>query len=430
MGAVQYLLQRQRSRDNLEMRAWLAAYAGCLLVGVFTWWFSGVMIPVMAFSALVVLPALRGLYDGSTLYSLLAGGAYAEIRQTRLAHREMVDGLALQGLLFQVRWAALPGLALMLWSGLWGLLWFGLMLGLTLLASYGCLAEVARRHGRAGFPSGSFCLLGFCLLPWQLGVLPLWAGLVMLARHVAILGLAEADRLAPHAGVRVTRAMRWIPWSENAIVGRECARESNSIGRSWWSVGWHFFGVGILATLGLVSFVHSRVSVRDLMLFVLVFGVLQALRAAFRVSLALSEERDRRTLDVLLLSSLDAGDFVQGWAEVGYRPRQLEAFWVTVMALFLSSPYVSSPYLLAMSGLVSMLVCAAGAYLGLFLGFRSCMKVRSWRDALAPLAVIGWGLGTYPLLPLGLGYLVLQGLAAGLLLLWARRRSAEALMGR
>ena len=51
-----------------------------------------------AVTALALLPVLRGLSDASTLYSLLVGGAYAEIRQTRLAQFAIIPALTLIGL--------------------------------------------------------------------------------------------------------------------------------------------------------------------------------------------------------------------------------------------------------------------------------------------------------------------------------------------
>ena len=79
--------------------------------------------------------------------------------------------------------------------------------------------------------------------------------------------------------------------------------------------------------------------------------------------------------------------------------------------------------------MISILLCATGAHLGLFLGFRGCMRVRSWRDSLIPLLLLGWCLTTYPLHDLGLLYLALQTLAASGLLTWARRSSIRALAG-
>lgn len=79
--------------------------------------------------------------------------------------------------------------------------------------------------------------------------------------------------------------------------------------------------------------------------------------------------------------------------------------------------------------MISILLCATGAHLGLFLGFRGCMRVRSWRDSLVPLLLLGWCLASYPLHALGLPYLALQSLAAYGLLARARRRSTRTLAG-
>jgi hypothetical protein len=160
------------------------------------------------------------------------------------------------------------------------------------------------------------------------------------------------------------------------------------------------------------------------------FGLIQAVRAGARVSRALADERDRGTVDVMLLTSLGPRDFVSGWAQVGYQVRQLEMFWVVVAVIFcqcLVAPPVSYLALLANAGMLSVLLCAAGAYAGLLIGFRICLKTRGWRDALLPLSIAGWLVVTYPLVEQPWTYLMLQALAVWGFIIWAGRNCRAAL---
>lgn len=457
---MMFLLGRQKDRLWLENRAVLSVYLASVLLGAFMAWLFGnlsVAFPWGAVTALTLLVLVRSMSDAASLNQLLIGGAWREIRLSRLRSSHVVGGILLNGLRHQMTWAFWPAVMVAYACPGYGLVWLGtLALGSVLASLVGQLSVVQRvvshprLNGRQSLflSSGLLTLAGLTtLLDWGMLLVP---ALLLLA--VALLCLAddgldripEGTLIAPEAAVR-QRWGRWVPWSENPIVARECARESCRLGRGWLAVLAYFSGWGfVLAAvpvgyLGLTYWAQGEwpVWVRSqgayyLAAFVLLAGLLQAFRSAQRVFRALGEERDRQTLDLLVVTSLQPDDFVDGWAQVGYTTRQLETALITLVSLFCAyfwGPPLADLALIVYAGLVALGLCVAGAYCGLLLGFRHCARVKRKRDMLFPLALFLWVVMTAPLFYSGWMFLVVQAGAAYLVVQSSRTQALASLGG-
>jgi hypothetical protein len=217
------------------------------------------------------------------------------------------------------------------------------------------------------------------------------------------------------------------------------------LGRGWLAVGAYFFGWGLVLALlpaGYLGLTYwalgewpvwvSAQGTYYLAAFVLVAGLLQAFRSAQRVFRALGEERDRQTLDLLVVTSLQPEDFVDGWAQVGYTTRQLEMSLITLVSLvcaYFWGPPLADLALIVYAGLVSLGLCAAGAYCGLLLGFRHCARIKRKRDMLFPLALFLWVVLTAPLFYCSWMFLILQAAVAYLVIQHSRHQAMAALGG-
>lgn len=448
--AILYLLQGQRQRNGLERRSVVVSMLASLGLGLLMAWLLGrvsVLPPVTALSALGLLWLVRAMNDGGTLHQLLAGGSWREIRLSRLSSEQVVDGILIHGFLLGLPWAV--GFALfveVMLQNFWGLIWLGTLLVGSLLASgWGMLTQVQRLvpvpvlSGRSRQLLGGLALALAAFLhagcPWEMLVVP---GLLWLAMGLRCLVAGSLDRIAEGTTFELgpdmsSRRVSWVAWDDNPIVARECARESRHLGGGGLNSLLYFCGWGLVLGLMPLVFVGLSYGVAEvwpdwilkkgtlwLAAYLLLVGWLQSLRATHRVFRALAEERDRRTLDVLLTTSLQPQDFVDGWAQVGYVTRQLEVALVSLICLgcaFCWGPDWLGLAQIAYAALLALGLCQMGAYSGLLLGFRHCARQKRKRDLIFPLVLLGVALGPLALadhpwdlwaVQAGLTYLVLR----------------------
>ena len=455
-----FLLDKQLSRQRLETRSLLAILLTSALSGLPFAYLLGTtkVLPLWGGTcALLLFVLLRAVSDGSHLYSLVAGGAWREIRLSRLPASAVIDAIVIHGMRRQMFWAVWPAIALSSLEPTWGLPWLGAVLLLSLLASTS--AQLSQVH-RVSAPFSSYPLfqrrvllfgplllaLAACSVPWGLLIPPsalLWAYGMRCNAAACLSAVGEGFSPAAPAAPQRQGNTRWTAPSENPIVMRECARESARVGRHPLAVWFHLFG-GTLAWSALAVSVCWSMSLETvawqsfqgtsmLVSFMLGVGLLSALRAGSRVFGALSQERDRQTLDLLVVTAMDHESFVDGWAEVGSVTRQLEVA-ITTLVTMVASAYLWQPSLgqlayVMYAGLLGVLIVRSGAYLGLLLGFRHCMRRRRKRDWILPGSTLLWVLGSWPLMESPLSYLLVQALAAWLVGRLARSQAQRALLG-
>jgi hypothetical protein len=456
--AVMYLLARQKERKALEDRTVLSVYLASLMLGFFMGWLFDnpvLVAPWSSVTALLALILVRAMSDAGTLQQLLIGGAWREIRLSRLHSSQVVSGILGDGLKHQMLWAILPTCLILGAMPGHGLDWLGLLATGSLLASLvGQLSVVQRIIPKPtltppqaiGFVAAAMVVvMASGWLSWTLLSLPAVAGvaaLLWLLTSNALDQIPEGHMAAPEI-VAARRWGSWVPWNENPIVARECARESWRLGGGWITAAAYFLGWGLVLTalpvgyLGLTYWSEGDwpVWVRAngtllLSAYVLVAGLIQSMRSAQRVFRALAEERDRQTLDLLVVTSLDPVDFVDGWAQVGYSTRQLEMALISLACMFTAftwGPSLTQLSLIAYSGLVGVGLCSAGAYAGLLLGFRHCGRVKRKRHMLFPLGIFLWVVLTAPFYYTPWFYLVMQGCATYLILRYSRRQAMASL---
>lgn len=455
---MMYLLARQKERKALENRTVLSVYLASLLLGFFMGWLfenTNLVGPWAAVTALLALILVRSMSDAGTLHQLLIGGAWREIRLSRLHSSQVVAGILGDGLRHQALWAILPaGLILATVPG-HGLDWLALLtVGSTLASLMGQLSVVQRIIPRPSLtPPQAIASVGVAMLiilasawiSWWVLSVPALAGvaaLLWMLTSNALDQIPEGHMAAPEIVV-ARRWGSWVPWNENPIVARECARESWRLGGGWLPALAYFLGWGCLLTalpvgyLGLTYWSEGAwpvwVSANGTMLltaYVLLAGLIQSMRSAQRVFRALAEERDRQTLDLLVVTSLDPVDFVDGWAQVGYSTRQLELALVSLGCMFTAfswGPPLTNLALIAYAGLVGVGLCAAGSYAGLLLGFRHCGRVKRKRHMLFPLGIFLWVVLTAPFYYTPWFYLMMQACAAYLILQYSRRQAMASL---
>ncbi|MBN9415524.1 MAG: hypothetical protein J0I12_08790 [Candidatus Eremiobacteraeota bacterium] len=456
--AVMYLLARQKERKALEDRTVLSVYLASLLLGLFMGWLfenASLIGPWSSVTALLALILVRSMSDAGTLQQLLIGGAWREIRLSRLHSSQVVSGILGDGLGHQAAWAILPACIMMATMPGHGLDWFAaLALGSALASLVGQLSVVQRIIPKPTLtPPQAITAVGVAMLlvmasawiPWRFLSIPIVAGvagILWLLTSNALDKIPEGHMAAPEI-VAARRWGSWVPWSENPIVARECARESWRLGGGRLSAAAYFLGWGLVLTalpvgyLGLTYWSEGAWPVWVgangtflLSAYVLLAGLIQSMRSAQRVFRALAEERDRQTLDLLVVTSLDPIDFVDGWAQVGYSTRQLEMALISLGCLFTAytwGPPLTNLALIAYSGLVGLGLCAAGAYAGLLLGFRHCGRVKRKRHMLFPLGIFLWVVLTAPFYYTPWFYLMLQACATYGLLKYSRRQAMATL---
>lgn len=456
--AMMYLLGRQKDRKSLEDRTVLSVYLASLLMGFFMGWLfdnPSVVAPWGSVTALLALILVRSMSDAATLHQLLIGGAWREIRLSRLHSSQVVSGILLSGMRHQVGWGLVPTCLVSLLLPGHGLEWLLLLcLGSVVASLVGQLSVVQRIIPRPSLtiPQGigavavaAVLVMASAWISWKALGLPAFAGIVtvlLLLASNALDQIPEGHMAAPEI-VAARRWGSWIPWSENPIVARECARESWRLGGGWLPALAYFCGWGLVLTalpIGYLALTYWSEGAWPLWVttngttllaaFLLLAGLIQSMRSAQRVFRALSEERDRQTLDLLVVTALDPVDFVDGWAQVGYTTRQLEMSMVSLACLFTAyswGPALGSLALIAYSGLVGVGLCAAGAYAGLLLGFRHCGRVKRKRHMLFPLGIFLWVVFTAPFYSMPWFYLMLQAGAVYLLMHYSRRQALASL---
>ena len=437
-GALAYLLDK-RSRVDL-WQSWMApclygAAAVPVLVLCALWGRFDVYWPIVGATLAFALPLARALADSGLMHSLLVGGGLDEVRQTRLSSAEIVDGLAAASLRRQLCTAPVPlavayvGLACQYGAGralgLLGL-WLLATLLATAMASYATQSSLARSHCSPGVPtswSGLEVLLATWLVFWGLTLtdgscwLRLIDGLMAVVlflrqlRRSAIHDFTHIDLSTPAqtiASQGLQRRWQIRPWSDNPIVVRECAREAGSYRFGVWSYLWQrgaFFGMGACFFFLTVWAGNVEEALGCWSLLLLLALVVQVGRAGLRVSRAISDERDRGSFEAVMISRLRPEEFVDGWAQVGYRPRATE------LAAFLgASLLVLGSWMLPASGyccggmevasviLVLALIYVAAAefalpaaaYLSLAWGMRAAVRTDHRLDFLLMLGIGVW----------------------------------------
>lgn len=456
---IPYLLARQKERQRMEQRSLASILAASLGLGCLMSWLLGkpaLIVPWTAGPALLLFWLLRALGDAGSLYQLMIGGAWREIRLSRVRAAQVVDGITFQGLRGQMGWAVGAAILLGSYDARWGLPWLGAVLAGSVLGSfYGQIAVVQRIIPRPPLSprdvalfcfSGGLLFFGIGTLGPGLMLLPglLWvAALLRCCAAASLDAIPEGHMMASSETPVGARKLQWLPWSDNPIVARECARESFRLGSGWLSSFNHFAGWGMLLAIAPAGMLwmftrgESLLGWREggvyyLTLYVLYCGLLQAGRASNRVFRALSEERDRQTLDTLVVTALQPEDFVDGWAQVGYVSRQFEMALITAAGVGTGVLLQASLYelsFIAYAGLVGLVMCVAGSYLGLLLGFRHCMRIKRKRDWVFPAAVCAWMFFSAPLYEYGLLYLPVQAAAAYLIARSARAQALRAMSG-
>lgn len=459
--AVFYLLGRHKARELLERRSLLAVYLASALFGIFLGsLFSKpeAILPLASGCSILLLCLVRMMGDGSVLYGLLLGGAWREIRLSRLRAAEVVDGIALFGLKKQLSWAVAPALGLALVDARMALYWFLCVLLASTFGSYWGQTSVVQRvirdlqlpfRQQAAIVSLlSLVICSTWVFPFgvTLGLFIAWLTVGLRYQLASALDrIPEAFSLDTPSKVQA-RLWSWTPWSENPIVARECARESQRLSRDALIARLYFGSFGLV--LGLLPLAYLWFQLPGILhraprfgesptpwilaAFLMVVAWLQAVRSGQRVYRALAEERDRQTLDLLVVTSLRSEDFVDGWAQVGATTRQWDVVLVTLACLFSVlwfQPSVAQVALVTYSGLLGMLFSWAGAYCGLLLGFRACARRKYKRHLLFPLILFVWLLASLPLAAEPWAYLLAQAGAATLVTRYARRCSLQALKG-
>lgn len=346
---------------------WMALAVGLLAL------FSGTSEGCL-FVLLVVAPALWGLQEAlSDSTRLRALGGFEELRQTPLTPTEVVDGVATFSLRRMGRAVWRPVLfagVVTLADPATGPWLLGCQaIAVLLVGAVSYLAQLTTIQAVQGAGAGweqvlhlpGAALLGAAFIvparvwPAELSVAAfaflLAAGLVAVAASCRFHAARTLERNQSRPSLTPARpARRSRPWSDNPIVVREVQRASGSSA-----------GVAVVvAALGLACLVAPH-PLLPLLLLVL----LQPFRAAGRTGGAVLDEKEARTFDTLLLTNLSPAEFVDGWAQVGWRPRVLEALLVAPIA-GLAAAQRSGPVLLAALALVALAVaaCVCASYLG------------------------------------------------------------------
>jgi len=326
----------------------------------------------------LLVPVAQLAGDGIMLASLRRGRCMEEILTTRLSARDLVDQVAVHGVLsvlgpglvvflplmagllafvpiesrLGILAAALlffPATALVTWVGsnsvqaavLWSegrepMVWIVGLLSLAAAAGLFSLAHTP--HGAA--------LVTMLLAAWGLA-----------ARELARTGLTRLTDLRldrRHPPLPPQRARRL----ENAISFREASRCRPTRP-----------GVFLLGLLpGATLLVLCRAWAPELLqpLAWLVLTVLQPARASLATLGALVREREERTLEPLALTGMPPAEFLDGWALQAARPLLWESLILAALLALLSLPGNPSEALAVKVGLPDLLLKVGfGAWLGL-----------------------------------------------------------------
>ncbi len=327
----------------------------------------------------VLVPLAQLAGDGLALVSLRRGRCLEEILLTRLKAREVVDQVALHGVLSVLG----PGLAvfLPLMAGLLAfvpvesrpgvlaatILWFPATALLTWAASNTVQAAVAWSEGQEplvcavlvgilGATAGLLLLAG--TLPGAVLVAATLLAWGFLAREMARTGLESLptrQSARRHPALSPEKARRL----QNPIAYRELSRTRPE------------GPARLLARLlpGVVLILFCQASSPDLLqpLAWMLLTVIQPARASLATLGALTGEREGRTLEVLALTGIRPAEFLDGWALWAVRPLLVETLALAGLLALLALPGDPSEAQAVKVGLPDLLLKVAfGAWLGLF----------------------------------------------------------------
>ncbi len=352
----------RRGADRFLLASAILALVAGVGMGVLLDPLTGV--GVASVCLLLLFPFFRTQADASALVSFRNGGGLEDLRQTRLTPLEIVDGTAYHCLTNMVRpaqWltvilvalvvAFAPNPASLTIAVSAAVAFFPAIILVVWAQAYFAQMMSAWTHNNEA-TGIQFTAVAVVLLP-VVSVFPL--GLAHLSRGSAVLGVmvfifsciwvATISRLGATMGLaegdQVQRAITKVrkefltrneaiqPWNDNPIVMRECARDSGQVPGGQMGAWVHYNALALVAAalptgVALVmiggdspraeTFVHPY-GWYSLMV---VFFVAQAARAAARISLAMTEEREKRTLESLAVTPMSIKEFVDGWAEVGW----------------------------------------------------------------------------------------------------------------
>jgi hypothetical protein len=391
-SAMVCLLARQSRRSRrwtmFTMFLFLAPAIGAALTDSHT--FRTFLLLLAATLGLLV-PVAQLAGDGVVLASLRRGRCLEEILATRLSSQEMVDQVALHGILSVLG----PGLAvfLPLMAGLLAfvpvesrlgilataLLFFPATALATWVGSNNVQAAVVWSEGREALVAATGILsLGVAVGLLSLAHTPQGAALVVMilvvwgfvAREVAQAGLKgltirRRARLHPSLPPRHARRLH------NAISFREAARSRPS-----WS------GPFLLGALSVaILLVLCRSWAPDLLqpLAWLFLTVVQPARASLATVGALVREREEQTLEPLVLTGISPGEFLDGWALRAARPILWESLFMAALLAGLALLETPSETLAIHVELPNLLlkVCF-GAWLGLAVSTFTRTRRESW----------------------------------------------------
>lgn len=417
------LLQRRHDRDVLGLTL-LVSLGICAAAGLFLGWLVKPWMGLVAaaLSSLLVVPFVRAQGDSTILAQFLHGGSYDEIRTTRLTAWEMLDAITCHSMLCVLRlspWLALIGIGLTWLNSPPGWVRYG-ALGLAVawlpamvLASWAqaYLSQMMAVLSHSSWPGSVAlgavlaCVLpGVLTAPWVLvlflnektasAVLLLVAGCFWMAGLARLLAGLALERGVPEAWsqrqAQPSSQPLWPrPWSENPIVVRECAREAGRSPEGVASVlaGTLGLGVALVYLIPAVSygFFQGRLLASPLYWYIVLgfLFLLQPTRAASRITGAIAEERDKRTLEALAVTPLGREEFITGWIQIGCFPRLLELAVAAPGLLILGSGAGVPLDWTALALFLTAVNIWAGAMIGLALG----LWATSRRHAIGDMAV-------------------------------------------
>lgn len=397
---------------------------------------------------LFLMPFLVAMVDSGFLGTFRAGGALDELRQTRMDNWSMVDGTVEQTL----RWSIGPVLKITAVLSLLALavtrpgldrmlglqkafLWAPVAILLFWICGY--LTQLMSSFSLDGGGTGMGATVAICFSPFLLVVLwwvsplrtadPLQHCLLMvcgvlaagtLARIFSALAVARVEHfersVAKVKKIFGTRNRNFKPWNDNPIVMRECARDAGRIpgGRlgylaDRYSLALSLAVVPTFMALGFLSVQQGNTLPPAAWLVVVsVYFLVHPTRAAARISTALVEERERRTLESLAVTPMGREDFVDGWAQVGWVPRQQENLLAIPFFIWLGTLCQVHWACLLLVPAVLAINCVMGSYLGFALGTWAPSRRESSGDfgvfvafgCLVTISVMGCVMGYHPAL--------------------------------
>lgn len=405
LGSLPLAWATTRGTAAQIVETWSAAALALGLLGGFT----------------LVLGGGRCDREAALLLSFQRGGCLDEILGTRIDAREIVDGLALTTarrvaalLLPSVAFSAISALSLAApedrGPGMLLLCLLLVLLGLEVLVSlsYLAVANAALTSGKDERPVQSLRTLLLCasigvpfvgfLIGVACGPVGFWVGLLSgglwttwLARSAALWALRRGGGLPASLRwldlswlLRPRRPNPWIrPWSDNAIVGREAARESHRVPFGWFGAFLARGGTGFLLGLGGAALMACGDAEAVRVAWEVLVGVLMLVLYSYSSSRAIDlvvSEHEAKTLPQLLATPMSVEDLAGGVASVAVRGVVLQylGLAVPVLAVGLCAlPSLAWLALVAESALPVLAACA-----GAWVGLQSAAPVPTRQEAL------------------------------------------------